>query len=109
EILGDVLLADPAHGDLPACAGRDRDAEDLLGEKDALRVMAEGTVAEVGDDLLRLVEPGVDRQVVVDLAAPFAYARLRVMEGMGHQMLMSMALSMSTACSTVSLPSIQQR
>jgi len=67
-----VLLADPAHGDSSSRGGRDRVSEYSLGFEDALRVVAERAVAKVAVVFLRLVEPGVDRDVVVNLAAPFS-------------------------------------
>ena len=41
-------------------------------------------MAEVGDDLFRLVEQVVDRHIILDCAAPCADAGERVVVRMGH-------------------------
>jgi hypothetical protein len=47
--------------------------------EDALGVMPERPVPEIGGDPLRLVEPGVQRQIVGDVAAPFFHGGEGVM------------------------------
>ncbi len=56
-------------------------AEYPLGFEDALGVVAKSTVAEVAMVFLRLVEPGVDPDVVLDLTAPFALGAESVVVG----------------------------
>ena len=66
-----MLLADPSDRDDAARGKRDRGAENRLGHEDAFRVVPQGPVTEIGDDLLRLVEPVMDALIVGDRAAPF--------------------------------------
>jgi len=56
EILGDMLLADPACRDDAARREGDRHTEDRLGHEDALGMMPERPVPEIRNDLLRRVD-----------------------------------------------------
>ena len=75
EILADMLLANPANGNNPAGYEGDRRAKDRLGHGYALGMMTQSTMSEIGNDLLRFVEPVMDPLVVIDRAAPFADTR----------------------------------
>lgn len=86
EVLTDVLLSEPAHRDLPPGADRDRRAEDLLGQEDALGVVTQGAVAYVGGDRLCRVEPVVDRLVVLRFAAPLLGGADGMVVWVGHQL-----------------------
>src|SRR5208283_1791548 len=59
--------------------------EKLLRKEDALRVMAQCAVSEIGDDFLAAVEPRVDRKVVLGGATPFASRGDRVMIAVCHR------------------------
>ena len=48
-------------------------------------MVAQRAVPKVGRDLLAGVEPGMDRHVVVDRAAPFLHRRQGVVIGMSHR------------------------
>lgn len=72
EIFHHVLLADEPHGKNPAGRERDRAAEEGLQHEDALGMMAEGAVPEVGHVGLAAVEPFVQPEVLVSLAAVLA-------------------------------------
>jgi hypothetical protein len=87
EVLDDVLLADPAGRDDPAGGQGDGCAEDRFRHEDALGVMPQGAVPEIGDDLLGLVEPVVDTLIISDFAAPFLYAGERMVIRMRHDAL----------------------
>jgi len=79
-----VLLVDPPDRDLPARGDRYGRAENLLGHEDALSVVAQSTVPEIGDDHFRFVEPVVDALVAFNLAAPLPNAGECVMIRMCH-------------------------
>jgi hypothetical protein len=74
EILAHMLFADRSNGKNASGRERDRRAKDRLGHEDAFGMMSLGAVPEVGNDLLRLVEPVMDALIVFDRAAPFADA-----------------------------------
>ncbi|MDQ1901198.1 hypothetical protein RAH32_12175 [Paracoccus sp. WLY502] len=57
-ILADMLLAHSPRRDLPLQG--DRDAKERLGHEDALGVVAQRPLPEVGRDRLAGVEPGVN-------------------------------------------------
>ena len=57
EIVLDVLLADSADRDDLAGAVRQRLSKDRLAQEDSLAVMAQRTMAHVGEVCLALVEP----------------------------------------------------
>jgi hypothetical protein len=79
-----MLLADePGWHDAPARKG-DGLSKDGLDHEDALGVMAQCAVPEVGDDFLRLVEPVVKRVVIFDSAAPLLHAGQGMMIRMWH-------------------------
>jgi len=79
-----VLLGDPAHRDGAAGAVHERDAEVRLAFEDARRVVAERAVAEVAVVRLGGVEPLVDREVVLRLAAVLARRRDGVVPRVSH-------------------------
>ena len=58
--------------------------EDRLRHEDALGMVPQGPVPEIGDDLFRLVKPVMDALVVGDGAAPFPDAGKRMMIRMCH-------------------------
>lgn len=87
EVFADMLLAYPSDWDHAATGERDCGAENRFRHEDALGVVPQGAVAEVGGDLLRLVKPVVDALVVGDRAAPFPHAGQRVMVRMRHDRL----------------------
>lgn len=60
-----MLLADQPDRHGLAVAVGEGDAEDVLAEEDALAVMPQGAVAQVGQMGLALVEPIVDGEVVI--------------------------------------------
>jgi len=67
-----MLLGDPPDRNLTASGDADRVAEHPLGFEDPLGMVAQRPVAEITVVFLGLVEPGVQADVVVDLATPFA-------------------------------------
>jgi len=56
-VFTDMLLADPAHGNVPTCAIGQGQAEDTFGLKQALGMVAHGSVREEGEVLFRGIEP----------------------------------------------------
>src|SRR5947209_19851046 len=82
QVLLDVLLPDPADGDdLAVGVGQGR-PEHLLGPEDALGVVPQGAVPEVGPERLGGVEELVDPEVVLGPAAPALGAAEAVVPGM---------------------------
>jgi hypothetical protein len=79
-----VLLADPAHGHNAPVRVGDRDAEYFLGPENALGVVPQRPVPEVGQERLGSVELVVNRQVVLDLAAPLVDAGQGVVVRVRH-------------------------
>ena len=71
KILTNVLLADEADRNSPAVSIDDRRPEQGFQHEDALGMVPERAVPGVCEDGLGLVEPLVQRQIVVGLAAPF--------------------------------------
>ena len=59
-----------------------------LEHEDAFGVVPQRAMPEVGDDLLRLVEPFVERLIVLCRAAPFLHPGERVMIAMCHRRLL---------------------
>src|ERR1700685_3317662 len=59
EVFPDMLLAYTAGRDDPAGRERNRATENGLRHEDALGVVPQRPVAEIGDDFFRLVEPVV--------------------------------------------------
>jgi hypothetical protein len=82
----DVLFPDQPHRDIPSISVSDRHAEDRLEHEYALCMVAQGTVAGVRDDLLRLVEPLVEGQIVLGLAAPALHGAERVIIAVRHRL-----------------------
>jgi hypothetical protein len=74
-----MLLTDPSNGENSTRGENDSRTEDDFCHENAFGMVTQRPVTEVGSDLLRLVEPIVNRQVIFDSAAPFLQARERVM------------------------------
>lgn len=79
-----MLFGDPAHRDDLPGRQRQRDAEDGLRLENAFGMVAQRTMTRIRQDLLRSIEPLVDRQIVLHDPAPTANGREGVMIGMGH-------------------------
>ena len=71
-IFFDVLLGDIAHGHLAAIAVDDGATKQSFGFEDALGVMAQGAMPEIGKALLGGIEPIMDGEIIFGLAAPKA-------------------------------------
>src|ERR1700685_922749 len=84
QIFAHMLLAHPSGRDGPSGRQHDRTAEDGLGHKDSFGMVAERPVTEVRDYFLRLVEPGMNGQIIFHRAAPFFHAGKRVVIRMCH-------------------------
>lgn len=80
----DMLLADPSHGNHPARAVPDRMTEDPFALEDALGMMPERPMAEVGHELFRGIEPVVDCLVVLGHPSPAFCAAAGMMVGVCH-------------------------
>src|SRR3546814_6152191 len=65
EILDDVLFADQPHRDNATGSDGDGRTEEAFEHEDALGMVAKRTMAKVGGDRLGLVEPLVEREVVL--------------------------------------------
>lgn len=72
KIFMNVLLAEQPDRDLAALTVDNIGAKDPLALEDALRVVPEHPVAEIGHELLAGVEPVVQGQIVFGGAAPLA-------------------------------------
>src|SRR5580700_4881967 len=85
EVLPHMLLAD--QPDRHHAAGRDRDrrAEETLQHEDAFGMMPQRAVPKISGDGFRLVEPLMQRQIVLGRAAPFLHRGKRVMITMSHR------------------------
>src|SRR3546814_16544044 len=68
------------------CDGR---TEEAFDHEDALGMVAKRTMAKVGGDRLGLVEPLVEREVVLRDPAPFTNRREGVMIAMSHRRLLT--------------------
>src|SRR3546814_4489746 len=88
DVCSSDLFADQA--DRHHAAGRRGDgrAEKALQHEDAFGMMAQGAVTEIGGDRLGLVEPLVERQIILGRAAPLLHARQRMMIAMSHRRLL---------------------
>lgn len=80
-----VLLADPPDRDNPARRQCDRGTKDDLRHENSFRMMTKCPMAKVGGNLLGLVEPAVDGQIIIDGTAPSSYAGEGMMVRMGHE------------------------
>jgi len=68
-----VLLADPTGRDHATRGKRNGAAKHRLRHEDAFGVVAQRAMPEVGEDFLALVKPLVDRNVVLNFAAPLLH------------------------------------
>ena len=73
KIFTDVLFADPSDRDDPASGDHDGRTEDGLGHENALGMVTEGAMPEVGDDHFRFIEPIMDADVVLRNTTPLLY------------------------------------
>src|SRR5271165_5142392 len=80
----DVLLSHMAHGNLRSSAVHDGHTKHLLGQKNALGMVAKGSVTEVRKECFRLIKPGVNGEIVLRLSTELPRAVLCVLEWMGH-------------------------
>jgi len=71
-------------GDLAAVEVGQQEIEDGFGHEDAFGVVPQRPVTEISGDLLGLVEPGMDGDVILRFTAPFLGAGERVMIRMCH-------------------------
>jgi hypothetical protein len=55
-----VLFSHIAHGNLHSSTVHDGHTKHLLGQKNALGVVAEGSVTKVCQECFRLIKPGVN-------------------------------------------------
>jgi len=69
QIVGHVLLANRSHGNVLAVAVLDRRSKNGGAQEDALAVMPQRAVAEIGEVRLALVKPVMDCEVVLRFAA----------------------------------------
>jgi hypothetical protein len=79
-----VLFSHIAHGNLRSSAVHDGHTKHLLGQKNALGMVAKGSVTEVCQECFRLIKPVVNGEVVLRLPTELPRAVLCVFEGMGH-------------------------
>ena len=79
-----VLLADQTHRNNPAIGIDEALAEDCLQHEYPLGMVPQRAVPRVCQDCLGLVEPLVQREIVIDRAAPFSDRREGVVVTVGH-------------------------
>src|SRR6056297_3563215 len=83
-VFADVLLADPAHGNVPTRAIGQGQAEDTFGFKQALSMMTQGAVRKEREVLFRGVKPIVHSLIVRRHPAEFPGRAFGMMKRMGH-------------------------
>src|SRR5208282_2209515 len=88
EVLADMLLADQPDRHHAAGRYRDRWPEEALQHEDAFGMMAERAMPKISGDRLRLVEPLMQRQIVLCRPAPFLHRGERVVIAMSHHRLL---------------------
>lgn len=93
EVLHYVLLADKPHGKNPAGRERERGAEEGFQHEDALAVVPEGPVPEVSHVGLAAVEPFMQPDVLLSLAAVLPGRTLGMVVGVRHYRSNSRVLS----------------
>jgi hypothetical protein len=79
-----VLFSDIPDRNLVSVAVCDRHTENRLTQENSLCVVAEGTVAKVGEECFRFIKPLVNGKIVLGLAPELPGAALRVLEWMRH-------------------------
>jgi hypothetical protein len=84
EIFLYVLLGNVANGYFDFVAVNYRDAEDPFRQKHALGMVSKRAMPEIGEECFRFIEPVMDWQVILWLAAKFPGAILRVFKRMSH-------------------------
>jgi len=80
-----MLLTNQANRNLFAIAVGDGSAEDSFAQENSFGVVTQRSMPEVREECFGFVVPGVDREVVLRLAAEFPYASLGVLKWMGHR------------------------
>src|SRR6266566_7141190 len=84
QVFLDVLFSDIPDRNLVSLAVCDRHTKNPLTQENSLGVVAEGTVAKVGEECFRLIKPLVNGEIVLGLAPKLLGAALRVLEWMRH-------------------------
>jgi hypothetical protein len=84
EVFFDVLFSDVPDRDLVSFAVRDGQAKNPLTQENSLCVVAEGPMAEVGEERFRLVKPLVYGEIVLGLATELLDTILRMLQRMSH-------------------------
>jgi hypothetical protein len=84
EVFLNVLFSHIADGNLQSSAVHDGHTEHPLGQKNALGMVAKGSVTEVRKECFRLIKPTMNREIVFRLPTELPRAVLCVFEGMGH-------------------------
>ena len=79
-----MLFSHIAHGNLDSSAVHDGHTEHLLGQKNALGMVAKGSVTEVCQECFRLIKPVVNREIVLRFSTELPRAVLCVFEWMGQ-------------------------
>lgn len=79
-----MLLADPAHGNVPTCTVGEGQAEDTFGLEQALGMMAHSSVREEREVLFRGIEPIVHSLIVRRHPTEFPGRAFGMMKRMGH-------------------------
>jgi hypothetical protein len=79
-----MLFSDVAHWHLFAFMVDDCDTEDTLAQENPLGVVSKRAMSKVWEEGLGFIEPFVDWQVILDVAAKFSSAVLCVLQGVSH-------------------------
>src|SRR6056297_1364498 len=83
-VFTDMLLADPAHGNVPTRAIGQGQAEDTFGLEQALGMVTQGSVREEREVLFRGIEPVMYGLIVRRHPAEFPGRAFGMMKRMGH-------------------------
>jgi hypothetical protein len=85
KIFPDMLFSYIPDWNFVSVAIHNGNSKQLLGQKNALSMMAKRAVAKVCEECFRLIKPVVDREIVFNLSAELSNAALRVLEWMRHR------------------------
>jgi hypothetical protein len=84
KIFPDMLFSYIPDWNFVSVAIHNGNSKQLLGQENALRVMAKCPVAKVCEECFRLIKPVVNREVVFRFSAELPDAAFGVLEWVGH-------------------------
>jgi len=79
-----MLFPDINALDLPAFAVGDSDTKDPLAQENSFGMVPKSAMPKIWKECFGLIEPGMDPQVILALAAEFSGATLCVFHWVGH-------------------------